>query len=261
MATFDPNSRVIDYYENTRDNKRLTIISGMVPNKNRSSDKKSAKILIRINLKKKHLNLEANEGVELRFMQLQRGGMKATQSQKYANLIGFNCKIFINSKLLVQFPLEKGAESTYSRKKPLDVTDLMNGKTLTQEIEIHYNPSELGKTTFLMAACKVQKFSNVKVVLTRRNLLLEQLIHRTVDTRETYQRVSTPNLRTIFKQELGESVKNLISKANLKEKWTAVRGAECEHLQCFQLEEYLLNNLNNESRLEHFKSKNMAYFN
>jgi len=53
--------------------------------------------------------------------------------------LGLDCKILVNNKFVVKFPLEKSNSklgSRFSRNKPIDITEFIKGKISTQDIEI-----------------------------------------------------------------------------------------------------------------------------
>jgi hypothetical protein len=108
---------------------------------------------IRIALKRKHLNLDTQEAVEIRCFQLQKDNFKA-QPNRYNNFFGFQCKIFVNQKFVVKFPKEKSAGGEYSPYKAVDITKFINGKTMTQDIEILMRPESI-KQQYAILICKV----------------------------------------------------------------------------------------------------------
>jgi hypothetical protein len=70
MASFDPNSRVIEYFDNCRDNSMITLVDKTKRNKTNERPKIIRKINMRVTLKKRQLNLKNYEALEVRCMRV-----------------------------------------------------------------------------------------------------------------------------------------------------------------------------------------------
>lgn len=165
---------------------------------------------------------------------------------------GFECKVTCNNKQVITL----GKNPKGQQYCPIDVTEYLNGKTLAQDIDIDISMNSSIKQKFAIVVCRVQRLTKAKMLQTRKNLMIEQLISRVVDSRQSFNLMQGIQFKQLFKDALRKQVSYFLSddSPNLDDKWTTVRGLECEHLQCFQLEGYLEKNLEYQKQIKDGKA-------